>query len=162
MLLIGRYVNSKLAARRPAGVQGLRTERTPAQGWGSPCGNDWKGANQTSRSRHVITGASRAPPAYPNTTQPKRPYANITAIPAIMIEAITLAALSPLMMACSFVSMIIRPIKKWPHKRGAAICKSSSSFAATQLQRGRVAPYSTAFCANALSSGSLIQVSEGG
>jgi hypothetical protein len=38
-----------------------------------------------------------------------------------MIEAITYATLSPLMMACSFVSMIIGPIKKWPHKRGAAI-----------------------------------------
>src|ERR1019366_5028537 len=27
-------------------------EETPAQGWGSPCGNGWKGANQTNRSRH--------------------------------------------------------------------------------------------------------------
>ena len=34
-------------------------EETPAQGRGSPCGNGWKGANQTSRSRHIVTGAPR-------------------------------------------------------------------------------------------------------
>ncbi|MGA9004251.1 MAG: hypothetical protein WB504_17450, partial [Pseudolabrys sp.] len=70
---------------------------------------------------HIIIGVPRSLPALSKYDPTKEAVSEHRRDSRDNDRGDHFATLSPLMMACSFVSMIIGPIKKWPHKRGAAI-----------------------------------------
>src|ERR1700687_3473694 len=99
-------------------IPSTRAEEAPAQGWGSPCGIGWKGANQTSRAALRIR-RPREPPAlskYDPAENSVAEHCDDTGDDDRCVHFCDLVALRAVLFVLLYGHRL--PPKKWPHLSG--------------------------------------------